>query len=277
MSASQSETINKQGDFAGVASRCLLLLSVLLISDAVHAQEIRVAAAADLKFALDELGGQYEKQAGRKIDVIYGSSGNFFAQIQNGAPFDVFLSADIEYPRKLEAAGLAEPGTLYEYAVGRIVIWMPPDSRADLARLGWKALLATGVERIAVANPEHAPYGRAAVAALHNAGVYEQVRRRLVYGENIAQAAQFVASGSAQAGILALSLAVSPAMRDGKRWEIPADMHPPIEQAAVILKSTKDKEGARAFLALLKSDAGRKILETYGFMMPSSSAVSAPR
>jgi molybdate transport system substrate-binding protein len=230
-----------------------------------------------LKFALEDLGAQYEKQAGRRISVSYGSSGNFVSQIQNGAPFDLFLSADIEYPRKLEAAGLAEPGTLYEYAVGRIVIWMPADAPTDLARLGWKGLLAPAIERIAIANPEHAPYGRAAVAALRNAGVYEQVRRRLVYGENIAQAAQFVVSGSAQAGIVALSLAVSPPMRDGKRWEIPANMYPPIEQAAVILKSGKDKEGARAFLAFLKSEAGRKILDSYGLTLPSSGAASAPR
>jgi molybdate transport system substrate-binding protein len=254
-----------------------MLLSSLLAFQSAQAQEIRVAAAADLKFALDELDARYEKQAEKRIAVSYGSSGNFFAQIQNGAPFDLLLSADIEYPRKLEAAGLAEPGTLYEYAVGRIVIWMPADERVDLAKLGWKALLEPGVERIAIANPEHAPYGRAAVAALRNAGVYEQVRRRLVYGENIAQAAQFVASGSAQAGILALSLAVSPPMRGGKRWEIPADMHPPIEQGAIILKSAKDKEGARAFLAFLKSEAGRKVLESYGFVLPTSGSAGAPR
>jgi molybdate transport system substrate-binding protein len=238
--------------------RCLVLVSCLLAFRNANAQEIRVAAAADLKFALDELDTQFEKQTGRRINVSYGSSGNFFAQIQNGAPFDLLLSADIEYPRKLEVAGLAEQGTLYEYAVGRIVIWMPTDARTDLAKLGWKA-----------------PYGRAAVAALRNAGIYEQVRRRLVYGENIAQAAQFVASGSAQAGILALSLAVSPPMRDGKRWEIPANMYPPIEQGAVILKSAKDKEGAHAFLAFLKSDAARKILESYGFTLPAPVGASA--
>jgi molybdate transport system substrate-binding protein len=256
--------------------RCLVLVSCLLAFRNTNAQEIRVAAAADLKFALDELGAQFEKQTSKKIDVSFGSSGNFFAQIQNGAPFDLLLSADIEYPRKLEAAGLGEAGTLYEYAVGRIVIWMPADARADLERLGWKALLEPGVERIAIANPEHAPYGRAAVAALRSAGIYDQVRRRLVYGENIAQAAEFVASGSAQAGILALSLASSPAMRAGKRWEIPANMHAPIEQGAIILKSAKDKEGARAFLAFLKSDAGRKILGSCGFALPASAGASAP-
>src|SRR5258705_7376206 len=188
---------------------------------AAHAQEIRVAAAADLKFALDELGTQYEKEARKKVAVIYGSSGNFFAQIQNGAPFDLFLSADIEYPRKLEAAGLAEPGTVYEYAVGRIVIWMPPDARADLARLGWRALLQPGVERIAIANPEHAPYGRAAVAALRKAGVYEQVRKRLVYGVIISQAAQFVSAGGGAAGIVTSLLGSIPPSPRGKNWGNP--------------------------------------------------------
>ena len=270
-----------------VALRGLALLCCLLPCRMSKAQEnrgatpesprIRVAAAADLQFALEELDAQFEKRAARRIDVVYGSSGNFFAQIQSGAPFDVFLSADMEYPRKLEAAGLAAPGTFFEYATGRIAIWMPGDAKVDLSRLGWQALRQPGVERIAIANPEHAPYGRAAVAALRNAGVYEQVRRRLVYGENIAQAAQFAASGSAQAGILALSLAISPAMRDGQRWEIPADMHPPIEQGAVILKNASDKEGARAFMDFLKSDAGRKILESHGFALPSAHATSASR
>ncbi len=251
--------------------RSLILLCALAVfRPAEAAHNIRVAAAADLKFALDELGMRYEKQSGSKIAVSYGSSGNFLAQIQNGAPFDVFLSADIEYPRKLEAAGLAEPATLYAYALGRIVIWMPADTRVDLSKLGWKALLDPDIQKIAIGNPEHAPYGRAAVAALRNAGIYEQVRAKLVYGENIAQAAQFVASGSAQAGILALSLAISPPMREGKRWDIPTNMHPPIEQAAVILRNAKDKDGARAFLIFLKSAEARKILESYGFSVPAS-------
>lgn len=255
--------------------RCLALVFCLLASGTAAAQEIRVAAAADLRFALDELGAQFEKQTGRRINVSYGSSGNFFAQIQNGAPFDLLLSADIQYPRKLEAAGLAEPGTLYEYAVGRIVIWMPADARTDLAKLGWKALLEPGVERIAIANPEHAPYGRAAVAAMRSAGIYDHIRAKLVYGENIAQAAQFVASGSAQAGILALSLASSPPMRGGKHWAIPANMHAPIEQGALILRSAKDKEGTRALLTFLKSDASRKILESYGFTLPVAAGASS--
>src|SRR6266436_6268417 len=164
--------------------------------------DIRVAAAADLQFAMQDVAAQFERQTGTKVDVTYGSSGNFFSQMQNGAPFDLFFSADIDYPRKLEAAGLAETGTLYEYAVGRIVIWMPPDSNVDVAKQGWNALLDAQVKKIAIANPEHAPYGRAAVAALREAGIYESVKAKLVYGENISQAAQFVQSGNAQAGII---------------------------------------------------------------------------
>jgi molybdate transport system substrate-binding protein len=228
-------------------------------------KEVRVAAAADLKFAMTELAEQFEKQTGTKVDVTYGSSGNFFSQLQNSAPFDLFFSADIEYPKNLETAGLAEPGTLYKYAVGRIVIWKPADAGGDLAKQGWKALLDPHVQKIAIANPEHAPYGRAAVAALEKAGIYEQVKGKLVYGENISQAAQFVQSGNAQAGIIALSLAISPAMKDGKTWEIPAEMYPAIEQGAIVMKNAKNKDTARAFLEFVKSEAGRALLTKHGF------------
>ncbi|MGB2672746.1 MAG: molybdate ABC transporter substrate-binding protein, partial [Candidatus Acidiferrum sp.] len=125
--------------------------------------------------------------------------------------------------------------------------------------------------------PEHAPYGRAAVSALQKAGIYEQVKSKLVYGENISQAAQFVQSGNAQAGIVALSLAVSPGMKSGKRWEIPADMHPPIEQAAIVLKSAENKDGARAFLEFVKSETGRMTLAKYGFTFPAAAAPGSPR
>jgi molybdate transport system substrate-binding protein len=134
--------------------------------------------------------------------------------------------------------------------------------------MGWRTLLDVRIEKIAIANPEHAPYGRAAVAALQKAGVYESVKPKLVYGENISQAAQFVQSGNAQAGIVAKSLAVSPAMRDGKRWEIPLDMHPALEQGAIVLKDAKNKDAARAFLEFVKSAAGLTILAKYGFEFP---------
>jgi molybdate transport system substrate-binding protein len=235
-----------------------------------QAQRVRVAAAADLKFAMEELGKEFENETGTKIEVSYGSSGNFFSQLQNGAPFDLFFSADVAYPKKLEAQGFVEPGTLREYALGRIVIWMPNDSSVDLAKEGWNALLDLRVHKIALANPELAPYGRAAASALQKAGIYGQVKAKLVYGENISQAAQFVQSGNAQAGIIALSLALSPGMKDGKMWEIPSEMHPRIEQGAALLKNARNRSAALAFLNFVKSASGAKILEQHGFSAPAT-------
>jgi len=226
---------------------------------------VRVAAAADLKFAMEELSKEFESKTGTRVDVTAGSSGNFFAQIQSGAPFDLFFSADMEYPRKLEAAGIVEAGTLCEYAQGQIVIWVPANTEADVVREGWNALLDQQVQRIAIANPEHAPYGRAAVAALQKAGIYERVKRKLVYGESVSQAAQFVESGNAQAGIVALSLALAPGMKRGRTWIVPAETYPPIRQGAVMLRSANNKSAARAFLDFVRSASGHKILEAYGF------------
>lgn len=249
---------------------CAILIGLLLPSTGLPAQEqsVQVAAAADLKYAMEELSAEFASKTGEKVDVTTGSSGNFFVQIQNGAPFDLFFSADTEYPKKLGAAGFVEPGTLSTYALGRIVIWAPPSAAIDLSNQGWNALADAGVRKIAIANPMLAPYGRAAVAALQKAGIYERVKSKLVYGENISQAAQFVQSGNAQAGIIALSLARSPGMKQGKMWEIPGDMHPAIEQGVVVLKSARNKANARAFLEFVKSAAGKAIMEKHGFAVP---------
>jgi molybdate transport system substrate-binding protein len=253
----------------------LLAIAVLLFAPFVglRAQQqtpLRVAAAADLQFALKDIAQQFEHQTGRKVEITFGSSGNFFAQVKNGAPFDIYFSADIDYPRRLQQAGLTEPNSLLKYAVGRIVIWMPSDSQIDLPAQKWNALLDPTVQKVAIANPEHAPYGRAAVDALKHAGIFEGVQSKLVYGENISQAAQFVQSGNAQAGIIALSHALSPAMKSGQRWGVPADEYAPIEQAAVVLKSARDKDSARAFLAFVSSDAGQRTLANYGFATPNA-------
>jgi len=248
-------------------------MPLAVIAPGFQAQEeklVRIAAAADLKFAMETLSKDFENMTGTKVDVTTGSSGNFFAQIQSGAPFDLFFSADMAYPKKLETLDLAEPETLSEYALGRIVIWTPANSRVNVAQNRWNVLLDARIRKIAIANPALAPYGRAAVSALQKAGIYEQVKTKLVYGENISQAAQFAQSGNAQAGIIAHSLALSPGMKDGEVWEIPADMHPPIEQGAVLLKSAKNKAAALEFLNFMKSAMGRAILEKYGFAIPSS-------
>ncbi len=249
--------------------RFFLLCLLFFCSGGAFAQDLSIAAAADLQFAFKDVAVRFEKQTGHHVQVTFGSSGNFFAQIQNGAPFDLFFSADSNYPKKLEAAGLTEPGSFYSYAVGKIVLWAPEASSLDLNQ-GLKALLDPSVKKIAIANPDHAPYGRAAVAALKRENLYDQVSSKFVIGENISQTATFVASGNADVGIIALSLALSPTMqKDGKYEEVPAADYPPLEQAAVILKSSKQKELARQFIAFLQSPARAEVMKQYGFTLPS--------
>lgn len=243
----------------------LALVVSFVLPKAARAQEIRVAAASDLRFAMPELAAKFEKHTGIRVGVTYESSGNIFSQLQNGAPFDLFFSADMEYPRKLEAAGLVVSGTLGTYAVGRIVVWTPASATLDLSRLGLSALRDASVQKIAIANPEYAPYGRAAIAALQKAGVYAEVKDKLVFGESISQAAQFVQSGNAQVGILAESFVKSSALKDGDVWEIPPALYPPLEQAAVVLKSTADREKAVSFLQFVKGVDGRAVLAKFGF------------
>src|SRR5713101_5914152 len=243
---------------------CVLCLWV----SAARAAEITVAAAADLNFAFKEIVVDFEKKTRNTVKLSLGSSGNFYAQLSNGAPFDVFFSADIGYPKKLEEAGLAEPGTLYMYAVGRIVVWVPKGSPIDVAELGIKALQHPAVKKVAIANPKHAPYGRAAVAAMERYKVYDAVKDKLVLGENISQTAQFVQTGGADIGIIALSLAVAPAMKDtGTYWEIPLEAYPRLEQGAVVLKAAKDVKTARAFLDFIKGPEGAAVLKRYGFFL----------
>lgn len=247
------------------------VLGILLgLTLSIHAAEIRVAAAADLKFALDELVQEFQtEQPAIKVSVTYGSSGNFYAQLQNQAPFDLFFSADIQYPQKLAAAGLAWETNVFTYGVGRIVVWTLTNAPVDVEKNGMQALLDAAVKKIAIANPEHAPYGKAAVAAMKSLKVYDQAAPRLVLGENIGQTAQFVQSGSADIGIIALSLAIAPQMRGaGRYWEIPLDDYPKMEQGGIILSGTKEVDAARAFRDFVLGEHGRAVLKRYGFFLP---------
>jgi molybdate transport system substrate-binding protein len=229
---------------------------------------VTVAAAADLIYAMNEITSTFEKSSGCTVRVSTGSSGNFLSQIENGAPLDVFFSADIEYPKKLEAEGLTVPGSTYLYAVGKIVLWIRNDSRLDVSK-GLAILRDPSMQKLAIANPQHAPYGRAAEEALRKAGVYDEVKGRLVLGENISQAAQFVESGNADAGILALSLALSPALKEkGRFWRIPENLYAPIQQGVVLVRASPNPQGARAFLDYIKSPATSALLERYGFALP---------
>jgi molybdate transport system substrate-binding protein len=248
----------------------LTLLLILALPAGLRAQgTVSVAAAADLQFALTDVKAAFvQTHPGVQVAVTYGSSGNAYAQIVNGAPFDVFLSADGSYPEKLVKAGLAEAGSAFRYSRGRLVLWVPKRSPVPLERLGMKALLDPTVRKVAIANPRHAPYGRAAEAALAKLGLLEAVRPRLVYGENIAQAAQFVQSGAADIGILALSLAKAPALAAAGRYvEIPLDTYPPLLQGGVLLARAKENGAARALCAFLVSPEGRTILRRYGFIL----------
>ena len=242
----------------------------LLSTTAAAAQDLSIAAASDLQAVFPVVAERFERETGKKVGLTFGSSGNFFSQIQHGAPFDLFFSADHDYAVRLEASGLAERGSLYRYAVGRIVLWTRNDSGIDVRR-GLSVLVDPRVKRVAIANPEHAPYGRAAVAALQREKLYEAVRPKFVFGESVSQAAQFIQSGNSEVGIIALSLALGPALRaNGSYAEVPAGSHPPIEQSAIITSASRHKDVARQFLSFLKQPEISRMMQDFGFTIPSN-------
>ncbi len=261
-----------RGDRVGIGVTTLLagfLALGFLQPTAASGDDLTIAAASDLNFAFKEAVAEFEKKTGTHVKLSMGSSGNFFSQIQNGAPFDLYFSADIGFPHKLEQSGHAVPGSLYRYAIGRIVVWVPNNSKHDVNK-GLEVLLEPTIKRIAIANPKHAPYGRAAVAAMQHFKVHDRVKDKLVLGENISQAAQFVESGASDIGIIALSLALAPSMKAaGRYWEVPAEAHPPLEQGAVILKSSKNQRTAKTFLEFIQGPQGQEIMRRYGFTLPS--------
>jgi molybdate transport system substrate-binding protein len=229
-----------------------------------------VAAATDLRFAFDEIVEKFHaRNPNIKVEVTYGSSGNFYAQLSNRAPFDVFLSADVDYPHRLVREGLASASDEFLYGVGYIVVWVPLSSSLDVEALGMQALLSPDARRIAIANPRHAPYGRAAEAAMKSLGVYEQVKDRLVLGDTVLQAAQFVESGSADIAIISRSHALAPPFRDkGRFWQVPTEAYPRRVQGGVILSWAQDRFAAETLRDYVLSPEGRTILSRYGFDMP---------
>ena len=252
------------------ALRALLVALVLSFGGAAWGQAgPSIAAASDLKFALDEIAARFRQQTGNTVRLTYGSSGNFYRQIQQGAPFELFLSADEDYVSRLAQEGLTVDGGA-RYATGRIVLFAPKGSTvsADPAFADLRVALDDGrLRRLAIANPEHAPYGRAARQALEHAGLWKGLATRLVLGENVSQAAQFAASGSAQAGIFALSLALAPDFAGkGDYVLIPEGWHEPLHQRAVLLRRSGDT--ARAFHLFLQQPPARAIFRQYGFILP---------
>jgi molybdate transport system substrate-binding protein len=236
-----------------------------------RSKELRIAAAADLQFALEDLAADFKRRRPDvEVKMTYGASGNLFAQISNGAPLDLFLSADVEYPRKLIENGLAAKESLFVYAVGHLVVWMPNGLKLASEKGDMEILLDPEIKKIAIANPKHAPYGKAAVAALKKLGLYDKLETKLVYGDNVAQTAQFVDSGAADAGLIPTSLAKAPAMRDkGHYIEVPPDAYPRLDQGGVILTSARDQQAATAFRDFILSAEGKTALRRYGFVIPN--------
>jgi molybdate transport system substrate-binding protein len=241
--------------------------------DATPAREVRIAAASDLKFALDEIVALVDEVHPEiAVTTTYGSSGTFLSQILNGAPFDLYLSADLAYPRELVEQGLASEEDLFPYAVGRLVLWTGDAGRIDPDD-GLGPLTAPEVRRVAIANPEHAPYGVAAIEALRSSGVLDEVEPKLVLGENVAQAAEFVQSGNADAGIVALSLVKSDPLQGVGSWaEVPLDAYPRLDQGGVVLESARDPEAARAVRDAMLGPEGTAILARYGFSLPDAAS-----
>ena len=239
------------------------MLATMLLSAALHAATVQVAVAANFTAPMQKVAEVFEKDTGHKAVLSFGSTGRFYAQIKNGAPFQMLLAADEQTPARLESEGLASAGTRFTYAVGRLVLWSAQpalvDNRGDV--------LGTGsFERIAIADPRLAPYGAAAIETMRKLGVLQRLQPRFVQGENIAQTYQFVSTGNALLGFVALSqVIVDGRIAQGSAWVVPAAMHTQIRQDAVVLANGKDNPAAAALAAYLKSEPARAILRAYGY------------
>ncbi|WP_299795659.1 molybdate ABC transporter substrate-binding protein [uncultured Shewanella sp.] len=264
--------------FKGLFALCI---SVLVLFSSLNAQAASdvpaIAAASNIKFALDEIAKRFTEETGERVRISYGSSGNFVAQIKHGAPFQLFMSADEKYIHQLASSGAAiDDGVLY--AVGRLAIAAPKSSPLELDSdlNGLKSMLSAGkLQRFAIANPEHAPYGERARELLQGMGLWESIEPKLIYGENVSQAAQFAVSGSTQGGIVALSLAMAPQFqRMGHYQALPAELHAPLHQRMVLT----DKAGAtaKAFYAYLQTDSARQIFIEFGFGLPDPRVLTEP-
>ena len=247
-----------------------LLACALALALSAHAEKITVAAAADLKFAMDEIVTSFKKtNPNEEIDVIYGSSGKFHTQIQQGAPYDLYFSADIAFPRELARKGFAASEVM-PYALGRIVLW---SAGMDASKMTLASLTDPKIVRIAIANPKHAPYGKRAEEALRASGLWEKLEPKLVYGENITHTAQFVQTGNAQVGIIALALAINPELANkGGYWLIPDNLHEPLEQGFIITKPAAGNALARRFADYMGSQPARAVMTKYGFVLPNQAA-----
>jgi len=226
---------------------------------------LSIAAASNLRFAMDALVVAFEAEREIKLKVAYGASGSLFAQIVMGAPYDIFFSADEDIPKQLVKKGLAEEDSFFIYGVGKIVLWVPKGSLIDLEKEEMESLLHPSIHKIAIANPRYAPYGKAAMVALKKRGLLQKIQQKLVLGENVSHAAQFIQSGGAEIGILSYSLAISPPLKQGGRyWKIPEERGSRLNQGALILTRTQKPELSRSFMDFVREGRGKAILIKYG-------------
>ncbi len=243
--------------------RPVLALLIACASAAACAAEVSVAVAANFTAPMQKIAAAFERDTGHKALLAFGSTGRFYAQVRNGAPFHVLLSADDETPARLEQEGVAVAGSRFTYATGRLVLW---SATPGLVAPQGAVLRAPGTGRVAVADPKLAPYGAAAVEAMRKLGVESSLRPRLVQGESIAQAYQFVATGNAAMGFVALSQVMADGRIDkGSSWVVPAALHSPIRQDAVLLRPGRDSPAAAALLAYLRTEAARAIIRAHGY------------
>lgn len=243
----------------------LASFTLLLLAFTAHAAEVKVAISANFAQPMKEIAAEFEKDTGHKLNLTQGASGKFYAQISNGAPFDVFLSADDETPSRLVKEGKAVAGTQFTYAIGRLALWSPDASLIDQ---GGDVLKTDKFKFIAIANAKVAPYGRAAVQTMQKLGVLTKIEPRVVQGESISQTFQFVTSGNAQLGFIALSQVwENSKLKTGSAWVVPEAMHEQLKQDVVLLNAGKDSQAAAALIAYLKSDKARKFIERYGYKL----------
>lgn len=242
-----------------------VMAASLLLAAAVHAAEVKVAVAANFAQPMKDIAAEFEKDTGHKVALSQGASGKFYAQITNGAPFEVFLSADDETPAKLVKEGKAVAGTQFTYAIGRLVLWSPD---AKLVDQGGGVLKTDNFRFLSIANARVAPYGRAAVQVMQKLGVLTALEPRVVQGESIAQTFQFVSSGNAQLGFIALSQVwENGRLKSGSGWIVPDAMHEQLKQDVVLLNPGKDSKAATELINYLKSDKAKKIIDRYGYQL----------
>jgi molybdate transport system substrate-binding protein len=243
-------------------ARLTLLIIALTTVKTADAAVIRVGVAANFASTLALLAERFEQRSGHRVVLSSGSTGKLYAQIKHGAPFDLLFAADVERPRRLEEEGDGVSGTRFTYAAGRIVLWSPLPDRVDPAG---KVLGEDGFNKLAIANPVTAPYGLAAQQTLQQLGVWQAVQSRIVRGENIAQTFQFVASGNADLGFVALSQVRAKNELGGSSWEVPTDLYQPIEQQVILLRRAREPEAAEQLLAYLRDTEVREILKRFGY------------